>query len=146
MQTTKIWKKRKEAKKNGIIVEEWLTDIRARLYKKCKELKSAKLIRDVITDEGDIYAVLQNVSKEFGGKQNSDKQESVEDENTNDPESVVDEDKNTNKTISRKNSIQQDTQNITWVKKLVITDADYENLVKHTKNTQFKSCDVNAIT
>ena len=55
-----IWEKRREAKKNGLIIEEWLTEHRARLHKKCKELKAAKLIKDVITQDGDIYAILKD--------------------------------------------------------------------------------------
>ena len=140
-----IWKKRKEAKKNGIIIEEWLTDIRARLYKKCKELKSAKLIKDVITEDGDIYVVLLNVPKETCDKQNSSNEELLKHENANDSEPVIGDDKDFTTKVSRNNSFQQDSQNIAWVKKLVITDADYENLVKHTKNTNLKSCDVNII-
>ena len=135
-----IWKKRKDAKKNGIIVEEWLTDIRARLYKKCKELKSAKIIKEVITDDGDIYAVLLHPPKEASGKFNLNKEElSVQE-----IESQFDEGKTDKSSLSRDNSSLQDHQNTTMVKKLVITDADYENLVKHTKNTHF-SCDENVI-
>ena len=141
-----IWKRRKEAKKNGIIVEEWLTDIRARLYKKCKELKSAKLIKDVITDEGDIYAVLLNAPKETSDKSNPDTKDSLMQENTNELDLVTDDTKHSNKTFSRDNLPQQDAQNVTWLKKLVITDSDYENLVKHTKNTHFSSCDANIVT
>lgn len=52
-----VWKRRRQAKKNGLIIEEWLTEHRARLYKKCKELKAAKLIKDVFTKDGDVFAV-----------------------------------------------------------------------------------------
>jgi hypothetical protein len=44
------------SKKNGLIIEEWLTEHRARLFKKCKELKAKKLIKDCITQDGDVYA------------------------------------------------------------------------------------------
>jgi len=44
-------------------MEEWLTENRARLYKKCKELKAAKLIKDVYTSDGDIYVLLMPVNK-----------------------------------------------------------------------------------
>ena len=41
-----IWSNKSFAKKNGLLMEEWLTEHRARLYKKCKELKAAKLVSD----------------------------------------------------------------------------------------------------
>jgi len=39
-------------------MEEWLTEHRARLYKKCKELKAAKLIKEALTEDGEVFAVL----------------------------------------------------------------------------------------
>ena len=57
-----VWMERGPAKKNGLIVEEWLTEHRSRLFKKCKELKAAKLIKDVATDNGEIIATLKNCS------------------------------------------------------------------------------------
>ena len=57
-----MWMERGPAKKNGLIVEEWLTEHRSRLFKKCKELKAAKLIKDVATDNGEIIATLKNCS------------------------------------------------------------------------------------
>ena len=72
------------AKKNGLIVEEWLTEHRSRLFKKCKELKAAKLIKDVVTDKGELVVTLRSCT---------------------DAKKVV----------------------------VVITDSDYENLVKMTK-------------
>ena len=138
-----IWKKRKDAKKNGIIVEEWLTDIRARLYKKCKELKSAKVIKDVITDDGEIYAVLLNPPKVMCGQSNFNKEElSVQ---GIEPQFVTNEGKTDQSSLIRNDLSQQDPQNVTLVKKLVITDADYENLVKHTKNTHL-SCEENVVS
>lgn len=123
-----IWKKRKEAKKNGMIIEEWLTDIRARLYKKCKELKFAKIIKDVITENGDIYAVLLNALKDIPGQIDEHQEKSLV-PNTEDTQEL------TEKT-DKKNAIHQEPQNISLVKKVVISDADYENLVKHTKNAK----------
>lgn len=53
---TKLWSLKQVSKKNGLIIEEWLTETRARLYKKCKELKNAKLIKDCFTENGEVYA------------------------------------------------------------------------------------------
>ena len=57
-----VWMERGPSKKNGLIVEEWLTEHRSRLFKKCKELKAAKLIKNVATDNGEIIATLKNCS------------------------------------------------------------------------------------
>ena len=57
-----MWMERGPSKKNGLIVEEWLTEHRSRLFKKCKELKAAKLIKNVATDNGEIIATLKNCS------------------------------------------------------------------------------------
>ena len=51
-----VWDKRQSAKKNGLLIDEWLTENRARLYKKCKELKALKLIKDCYTDNGEVWA------------------------------------------------------------------------------------------
>ena len=123
-----IWKRRKEAKKNGMIIEEWLTDNRARLYKKCKELKSAKIIKDVITEDGDIYAVLLSALKDTCG-QIDEHQKKFPTRNIEDTQELTEK-------IDKKSMIHQESQNISWVKKVVISDADYENLVKHTKNAK----------
>ena len=129
-----IWKKRKEAKKNGIIIEEWLTDNRYRLYKKCKELKLAKIIKDVITDDGDIYAVLLNTFKEISGTNdfNQEKQPTpITDDNK--ALEIKLEQKGTS-TLMKDKTILHESANTNWIKKLVISDADYENLVKLTKS------------
>ena len=51
----KLWGQRQDTKKQGLILEEYLTDTRAKLFKKCKELKSKKLIKDCFTEQGNIY-------------------------------------------------------------------------------------------
>ena len=48
-----VWGRRREAKKNGLIVEEWLTEHRARLHKKCKELK-ANLDSEIVSLEASL--------------------------------------------------------------------------------------------
>ena len=55
-----IWNLKTLSKKNGLIIEEWLTETRSKLYKRCKELKSAKLIKDCFTDNGNIFAKVQD--------------------------------------------------------------------------------------
>lgn len=39
-------------------MEEWLTEHRAKLYKKLKELKSKKLIKDCMTHDGEVFALV----------------------------------------------------------------------------------------
>jgi hypothetical protein len=39
-----------------LLIDEWLTDNRARLFKKCKELKAMKLIKDCYTNNGEVWA------------------------------------------------------------------------------------------
>lgn len=61
---SKLWALKQTSKKNGLIIEEWLTETRARLYKKCKELKNAKLIKECFTEYGQVYArILSNAGK-----------------------------------------------------------------------------------
>ena len=55
----KLWGLRLETKKQGLILEEYLTDTRAKLFKKCKELKSKKMIKDCFTEQGNIYVKVQ---------------------------------------------------------------------------------------
>ena len=55
-----VWSKRQQSKKKGLVIEEWLTETRANLYKKLKELKADKLIKDCFTDDGDVFAVILN--------------------------------------------------------------------------------------
>eukprot|EP00094_Tigriopus_californicus_P000624 TCALIF_00606-PA protein Name:"Similar to ncs-2 Neuronal calcium sensor 2 (Caenorhabditis elegans)" AED:0.38 eAED:0.38 QI:0/0.5/0/0.66/1/1/3/0/607 len=54
----KVWNNRLFAKKNGLQMEEYLTVYRQKLLLKCKDLKEQKLIKDVQTKNGDIYAIL----------------------------------------------------------------------------------------
>ncbi len=53
-----VWGSKSLAKKNGFLMEEWLTEQRAKSYKKCKVMKSKKLIKDCYTQDGDVIAVL----------------------------------------------------------------------------------------
>ena len=74
----------------------YLIDHRSRLLKKCKELKAAKLIKDVVTDgEGSIEITMK----------------------TNGPNMTAEE-------MERINTL------------TVVTDADYENLVRATKKNE----------
>lgn len=54
----KIWNTKFISKKNGLLMEEWLTEHRAKLYKKLKELKSKKLIKDCMTHDGEVFALV----------------------------------------------------------------------------------------
>ena len=42
-------------------MEEWLTDVRAKLMKKCKKLLTERLIENVKTREGDIVVIYKKV-------------------------------------------------------------------------------------
>lgn len=59
-----VWNSKLFAKKNGLIMEEWLTVTRQKIYLKCKDLKAKGLIKDVVTKNGDVFAM---VPKEGGG-------------------------------------------------------------------------------
>lgn len=55
----KIWEKKKQAAVGKVFMEEWLTDGRSKLMKKCKRLLADRIIEDVRTDEGDIIVLFQ---------------------------------------------------------------------------------------
>ena len=55
-----IWTNRMESKKKGLIIEEWLTETRANIFRKLKELKCNKMIKDCFTEDGDVYATVLN--------------------------------------------------------------------------------------
>ena len=55
-----VWDSRVQMKKKGLIIEEWLTETRATLFTKLKELKANKLIRECFTEDGDVYATVHN--------------------------------------------------------------------------------------
>ena len=55
----KIWEKKKQAAAGKVFMEEWLTDGRTKLMKKCKRLLADRIIEDVRTDEGDIIVLFQ---------------------------------------------------------------------------------------
>ena len=50
----KIWENKKLAEQSKVFMEEWLTEGRAKLMKKCKKLLTEKLIENVKTLDGDI--------------------------------------------------------------------------------------------
>ncbi|CAB4064891.1 NCS1 [Lepeophtheirus salmonis] len=49
-----VYLQRRLAKKEGILIEEWLTDYRLQLYQKCIHLKKCGYLREVVTKNGDI--------------------------------------------------------------------------------------------
>ena len=53
----KIWESKKQAEIGKVFMEEWLTDVRAKLMKKCKKLLTERLIEHVKTREGDIVVI-----------------------------------------------------------------------------------------
>lgn len=53
-----VWASKIFAKKNGLIMEEWLTVTRQKIYLKCKELKIKGLIKEVVTKNGDVFALV----------------------------------------------------------------------------------------
>mgnify|MGYP001211763651 FL=1 len=53
----KIWESKKQAEIGKVFMEEWLTDVRAKLMKKCKKLLTERLIENVKTREGDIVVI-----------------------------------------------------------------------------------------
>ncbi len=59
-----LWEQRQFAKKNGLILEEWLTEHRSRLFRRCKELKSENLIKDCFTNNGNVLVKLLNSTPE----------------------------------------------------------------------------------
>ena len=56
----KIWERKKQAAVGKVFMEEWLTDGRTKLMKKCKRLLADRIIEDVRTDEGDIIVLFQH--------------------------------------------------------------------------------------
>lgn len=57
----KIWESKKQAEIGKVFMEEWLTDVRAKLMKKCKKLLTERLIENVKTREGDIVVIYKKV-------------------------------------------------------------------------------------
>lgn len=53
----KIWDCKKTAEIGKLFMEEWLTDTRAKLMKKCKKLLAERLIENVKTKDGDIIVL-----------------------------------------------------------------------------------------
>ena len=57
----KIWSNKGYAEKNKIFMEEWLTDFRSKLMKKCKKLLSTDSIENVKTRDGDIIVLYREL-------------------------------------------------------------------------------------
>ena len=56
----KIFDNRKQAEVNKIFMEEWLTDTRAKILKKCKKLMMQRLIENTKTKDGDIIVIYRD--------------------------------------------------------------------------------------
>merc|ERR1719154_293953 len=57
----KIWSNKGYAEKNKVFMEEWLTDFRSKLMKKCKKLLAAESIENVKTKDGDIIVLYKDM-------------------------------------------------------------------------------------
>ena len=62
----KIWENRKQAEIVKVFMEEWLTDSRTKIMKKCKRLLSERIIEDVRTDDGDIIVLYKELALHGG--------------------------------------------------------------------------------
>jgi hypothetical protein len=116
----RVWNTRPFAKKNGLIMEEWLTATRTKIWLKCKELKVQGLIKDVLTKNGDVYAIVAKRESPGAGPPTP---------GTSTP------------TPSTSCSAVFDTEKI-----LVVTDTQFENLLKMTKGVDDKSCQLQVIS
>ena len=58
----KIWENKKRAENVKLFMEEWLTDSRAKIMKKCKRLLSERIIEDVKTDDGNLIVLYRDQS------------------------------------------------------------------------------------
>ena len=56
----KIWAAKGQAERTKVFMEEWLTDFRAKLLKKCKKLLVQGWIENVKTKSGDIIVLYKN--------------------------------------------------------------------------------------
>ena len=56
----KIFANKRQAEISKIFMEEWLTDSRAKLMKKCKKLLENRLIENVKTKDGDIIVIFKD--------------------------------------------------------------------------------------
>ena len=57
----KIWEARRQAEASKLFMEEWLTDLRTKLLKKCKKLLAENLIENVKTKDGDIIVLYKEL-------------------------------------------------------------------------------------
>ena len=64
----RVYAARAHARRNGLWMEEYLTSIRHKLLMKLRELKEQKMIKDVVTKNGDVFAILNSTDKREGGK------------------------------------------------------------------------------
>ena len=56
----KVWAAKGQAERTKVFMEEWLTDFRAKLLKKCKKLLAQGWIENVKTRSGDIIVLYKN--------------------------------------------------------------------------------------
>lgn len=92
----RVYATRLHARRNGLWMEEYLTSIRHKLFTKLKELKEQKMIKDVVTRNGDVFAILNAPEK-------------------------------------RESSCKGKAEDISAERVLVVTDTQFENLLKLTK-------------
>lgn len=57
----KIWESKRQAEASKLFMEEWLTDLRTKLLKKCKKLLAENLIENVKTKDGDIIVLYKEL-------------------------------------------------------------------------------------
>ena len=56
----KVWAAKGHAERTKVFMEEWLTDFRTKLLKKCKKLLAQGWIENVKTKSGDIIVLYKN--------------------------------------------------------------------------------------
>ena len=56
----KIWGNKSHAERSKVFMEEWLTDFRTKLMRKCKKLLTQGLVENVKTKNGDIIVLYKN--------------------------------------------------------------------------------------
>ena len=56
----KIWASKGHAEKNKVFMEEWLTDFRSKLMRKCRKLLAEELIVNLKTRDGDIIVLYRD--------------------------------------------------------------------------------------
>ena len=56
----KVWASKGHAEKNKVFMDEWLTDFRSKLMRKCKKLLADQSIANVKTRDGDIVVLYKD--------------------------------------------------------------------------------------